>query len=196
MELLDLATTALYGIGHDRPHLSHAIQAAGGVGHSPRGRRVAQRAEPPDSLWHPAGPVQPDEGCVLALTRGRHQDVDKIRLRPADAVVPDGGQTSDHAAGTDVQQRGHLLLDDRRRPRPGDINAGQQGLPRSAWAKAMPERTFGNPGGGRLMARYDINLLRENLVKRSSTRSPRFTHARIMRLRYDKAAFRKLPQTG
>jgi hypothetical protein len=60
----------------------------------------------------------------------------------------------------------------------------------------MPERILSDPGGKCLTARYDIDLLSENPVKRIPARPPCFTHARIMRPGYDKARLRKQSQKG
>ena len=152
---------ALHGVGHHRPHVAQAGQAAHGIGDSPRGQGVVQRAERPDSRGHAGGPVQPDEGRVLALPRRRDQDVDELGDWSPDVVLPDGGEPGDHAAPARVQHRGHFLLDERRRPGRGQVDAGQQALPGAAEAETMPQGVPGQSDGYRLPAGDHVKLLVE-----------------------------------
>jgi hypothetical protein len=149
-QIRDGAGAALHGIGHHRPHVAQAAQVAYGIGHGPSGKCVMQRPEPPDSLRHPGRAMEPDEGCVLASSRRRDQNVDEVRGGPSDAVLLESGRTGDHAAATRVEHGGHLLLDDGGRPGRSQVDAGDQALPRVP--ETMPERTRGDACGERLTA--------------------------------------------
>ncbi len=94
--------------------------------------------------------MEPDEGCVLASSRRRDQNVDEVRGGPPDAVLLESGRTGDHAAVTRVEHGGHMLLDDGGRPGCSQVDAGDQNLPRVP--ETMPERTSGNASGERLAA--------------------------------------------
>jgi hypothetical protein len=96
--------------------------------------------------------MEPDEGCVLASSRRRDQNVDEVSDRPPDAVLLESGRTGDHTAATRVQQGGHLLLDEGRCPSRSQVDAGDQALPRVPKAETMPERTSGDASGERLTA--------------------------------------------
>ena len=62
--------------------------------------------------------------------------------------------------------RGHFLLERRRRPGRGQVDAGQQAAPRPAEPKPMPERAGRNADGQRLMARDHVDLLAQDPVER------------------------------
>jgi hypothetical protein len=94
--------------------------------------------------------MEPDEGCVLASSRRRDQNVDEVRGWPPDAVLLESGRTGDHAAATRVEHGGHLLLDDGGRPGRSQVDARHQALPRVPGAETMPERTSGHASGQRL----------------------------------------------
>ena len=103
--------------------------------------------------------MEPDEGCVLASSRRRDQDVDELRGWPPDAVLLESGRTGDHAAATRVEHGGHLLLDDGGRPGRSQVDAGHQALPRVPEAETMPEGTSGDASGERLTAGDHLKLL-------------------------------------
>jgi AraC-like DNA-binding protein len=77
-ELRHLAPLSLHGIGYDRPHVAQASQAAYRVRDRARSEGVPDRAERIDAPGHPAGPVQPREARILALSRQRNQDVHQL----------------------------------------------------------------------------------------------------------------------
>jgi hypothetical protein len=109
--------------------------------------------------------MEPDELRVAPPARGGHQDVDLLGGRPADAVMAQGCRTGDHAGRARVQQRGHFLLDHGGRPSRGDVDTGQQALPRAADAQAVPERVCGHTRHQRLTAGDHIQLITEDPVE-------------------------------
>ncbi len=154
----DLAAPALHGVGDNRPHVPQAVQVAGGIGDGPCGQGIPQRPEAPDPLRQPGSAMEPDELRVAPPARGGHQDIDLLGGRPADAVMAQGCRTGDHAGRAGVQQRGHFLLDLGGRPSRGDVNTGQQALPRAADAQAILQSMPGQGGGERLPAANHVEL--------------------------------------
>src|SRR5438067_1950236 len=69
------------------------------------------------------------------------------------------------AAGSGVQQRGHLLLQGRRRASRSHVHPGQQPPPRPAQPEPVPQRVIGNAGGQRLAAGDHVKLLDETPVE-------------------------------
>jgi hypothetical protein len=141
-----LASPALHGAGHDGPHIPQASQGAHSVGDGARRGHVPYRAALPDPFRHPGGATQPDEARVVPLPRRRNQDIDQFRLGVAKAVTAQRRRAGDQAALARVQQRGHLQLERRRRPGPGQVDAGQEFVPRPAGPEAVRERMAGQAG--------------------------------------------------
>ena len=108
----------------------------------------------PDPPGHPGRPVQLDEPRVAALPGRRDQDVHDLRQLGPDVVAAQRGRAGDQAAVAGVQQRGHLLLQGRRRAGRGHVHPGQQPPPRPARPQPVPQGMFRSgrppaPGRGR-----------------------------------------------
>jgi hypothetical protein len=176
----------LHRVGHYRPHVAQAGQAANGIRDGTRGRGVAQRPEFPDPPRHPGRPAQPDKGRVMALPGGRDQDVDEFGLADANVVEAKRRRTRDHAAAARIQQGGHLLLQYRRRPGRGDIDARQQTAPRPPVTKAMPQCIGRQANRYRLLACDHVKLPLEDPFEGVAIRSCRWGHIHMMTTGSDK----------